>query len=160
MTTKECPACYQQIDAEAAECPNCKTILVSAAPLPPSQPSWRRIAGPALGGIAGMALYHWYAEPGDSAARNIVRQSLVAPSTAKFLKSDPVLTRDSWRLSLVVVDAQNQFGAMLRNTYCVVYEAKGNEYTWRKSTAMSPCSDPPTAVEIDLAKSENHWPKE
>lgn len=56
-----------------------------------------------------------------SAAQDIVLQSLRAPSTAKFVRGEcgaEKLADGSW-VAVVTVDAQNAFGAMLRERYRV-----------------------------------------
>ena len=55
--------------------------------------------------------------------RAIVLKHLKAPSTAKFV-TDEVLLRcsDGWTATRHVVDAQNAFGAMLRNNICAYFD--------------------------------------
>jgi hypothetical protein len=55
--------------------------------------------------------------------RAIVLKHLKAPSTAKFV-SDEVLLRcsDGWTATRHVVDAQNSFGAILRNNICAYFD--------------------------------------
>lgn len=66
------------------------------------------------------------------AAREFVRQELVAPSTAEFAPRDQSIVRNDGLEYYVTsyVDAQNAFGARLRKHYMVVLQDEGKN--WRK----------------------------
>jgi hypothetical protein len=58
-------------------------------------------------------------QTGCSAAKRAVLAQLKAPSTAKFESCDSTPVNPQTVLVSVTVDAQNSFGAMLRNRYLV-----------------------------------------
>lgn len=71
------------------------------------------------------------------ASKNIITKMLKAPGTAKFAESydkDVVMIYDSETNNYIVylwVDAQNSFGAMLRNYYKVTLKLSGDQTQWK-----------------------------
>jgi len=60
-------------------------------------------------------------------SREMVKEVLKAPSTAKFGNCNALITDDEIVIITSYVDAQNSFGAMLRNNYA--WHAKYDKYT-------------------------------
>ncbi len=71
-----------------------------------------------------------------STAKDIVRSQLKAPSTATFCsKSSATITHSGNKWTIKgYVDAENSFGAMLRNDFTVVITISGDEYTVNSCT--------------------------
>lgn len=69
----------------------------------------------------------------EAAAQTFIEQSLRAPSTAKYSQTNVAYVGDNEYLVRTVVDAQNGFGAMIRQTFLCRVRANpplgGNNWT-------------------------------
>lgn len=92
-------------------------------------------------------------------AVQLVEKNLKAPSTAKFLETRVLASQGNRYLIFVAVDAQNGFGAMLRNRYCVALElsADRKSFSYNTREAVQECSDPPRPVDLRLMMQTNDW---
>ena len=93
-----------------------------------------------------------------SAAKTLVYKNLKAPATARWA-STTVVARKSPRFVVhVLVDAQNDFGALIRSSYLVaVALEEGVQFSFSPMFGMQECSDPPSEAEIQAMKSLNKW---
>ena len=91
-------------------------------------------------------------------AEGMVRDMLMAPSTAKFPATRLLEQGPGRYLYFVPVDAQNSFGVYLREHYCVTFFVRedGTAY-WHKKYGVQTCRKTPEDSPIDLIKSLNSW---
>jgi hypothetical protein len=95
---------------------------------------------------------------GRAVAREFIEKNLRAPSTADV--NVRALTQSGdYAMFHVRVDAQNAFGAKVRENYCVavVADASGDWGSVPPNGAQK-CSDPPTLAEIAGVKRVSGWP--
>ncbi len=96
----------------------------------------------------------------EDALRTRVQKVLVAPASAQFREVRILEHSGSKYLGYVEVDAQNQFGAMLRNRWCIVVEIdpRQQQFYYGPEGSMMPCDgDNITKDVIAAAKGLNHW---
>jgi hypothetical protein len=99
----------------------------------------------------------------EATAQSLVQQYLKAPSTASFPETKIIDSKSSndttWNMLLVRTDAQNTFGAYIRSDFLVTfYNIKGDTISiYNKDNGVQRCSDPPTELEINLAKRYIGW---
>lgn len=95
-----------------------------------------------------------------AAAMTIVDGTLKAPSTADYDTFKVVAKQHPHYAVYMVVDAENSFGAKIRNHFIVVVELlKGDRFKYNKSNAVQTLSRPPDRMVIELAKTLNGWPE-
>jgi DNA-directed RNA polymerase subunit RPC12/RpoP len=95
----------------------------------------------------------------EATAFMIVKKYLKSPSTAQMVESNLIEHAGNKYLVFVAVDAQNSFGASLRESYLVTFKDEGGgKVSWKDLLSPYPCSDPPTSNEINAAKNLNDWP--
>lgn len=98
-------------------------------------------------------------EEGDT--KEIVDRFLVAPATAQY-RSVKIVERapGGYVLAEVTVDAQNKFGALIRNHYHVAfhYDPTGMKMLWQPEYAIQSLGNPATPTLLDVFKSLNGWP--
>jgi hypothetical protein len=94
-------------------------------------------------------------------AKRIFEQSITTPSTVKYISAELVFRRHEKRIVHLVADAQNPFGAMLRDGYCVSFQRHGHEATWNRLAAVTPCGiEPPGPKLLAIARAVNGWKDE
>lgn len=94
-------------------------------------------------------------------AETIILDGLKSPSTAKFSEGK-VLEKDSYGRALVTltVDAQNSFGAYLRNKYALViesYDKKTGEFTYRKNCIVDLDDGDLLKFTVEYLKQVSNW---
>ncbi|MBI2058849.1 MAG: hypothetical protein HYT87_03685 [Nitrospirae bacterium] len=83
-------------------------------------------------------------------AKKVVSEYLKAPSTARWVSASIADQAPPQYIVHVVVDAQNSFGAMIRNSYCVyVRLGEGGKLD---TSDPNECSTPPTPDELYVMK--------
>lgn len=93
----------------------------------------------------------------EGLARVVVDNFLKAPATAQYGEIN-ILERGpkGWMVAAVTVDAQNSFGALLRNHYYAVFRRKSADgVEWTKLRAVREISPFDTQAAIDALKEEN-----
>jgi len=106
----------------------------------------------------------------SSIAIQLVSQSLKSPSTAQFISTEVLyqkeVNNEIFYIVKTEVDAQNSFGAMIRDQYCVAFSQKKNEeegkFRYAQSSYIQSCNDNngrvPSSLIIDIMKTENNFP--
>ncbi len=95
-----------------------------------------------------------------SVAKELVKESLKAPSMAKFVDAEIIDKRGELYMVKVTMDAQNSFGAMIRGNFLVVVgvnASEPNRCNYYPDFAVQEVSTPPTDREIIVVKSLNRW---
>jgi hypothetical protein len=97
-----------------------------------------------------------------SGAEQLVSNTLVSPSSARFVSTTILEKRGNSYLIHTVVDANNLLGVTIRKSYCVVVDVVPPSWTIRynETFAVQECSRPPTDPEIIFVKLSNDWPVE
>jgi len=123
----------------------------------------------AAAGLVGAAWYAFDHQPTaeqaaeqrePAIAKELTLRALKAPATAKFVATRTIERLGADRLVQVQVDAQNGFGALVRNNLCVTFTmGAGGRYTFRSGAYAQECSNPPTPTELELIKDANLWGK-
>jgi hypothetical protein len=91
-------------------------------------------------------------------AKNIVKEKLIAPTTASFDNEKVLDRKTNLFLVYMTVDAQNIYGAKVRSYYLVVLEVLSNgTYHYNPTFAAQALSEPPDSMEIDATKYANNW---
>lgn len=91
-------------------------------------------------------------------AQDIVEKTLRSPSTASWVVRDVVAEQPPHYVVHIVVDAQNGFGATIRDSFLVALEVvDARNYKFQKFSAMIRSQDPPTPGQIATMKQAN-WP--
>ena len=88
-------------------------------------------------------------------AEDIITQNLKAPSTAKFINMRILERSGNWFLMAADVDAQNSFGAMIRNRFHIILRVEGERYHWKRQVAAIEGSF--TSSELETFKTINGW---
>jgi len=103
-------------------------------------------------------------------AKQLVRENLKSPSTAQFVNTEVIYHKEDqnfeYYIVKVQVDAQNSFGAMIRDQYCTAFSHNKNkeetQFTYTPNSSMQNCNDQngrvPSSLVIDIMKSENNYP--
>ena len=93
-------------------------------------------------------------------ARAVVLDNLKAPSTASFFETRVLEHRNKHYLVFVAVDAQNSFGAMIRNKFvCCVELAGGDKYYVNNQFGIQSVDGALTPEFLGVIKKVNHWPE-
>ena len=102
-----------------------------------------------------------YFERAENSAITMMERTLKAPSSAKYKKNEVIESKHPYYLVHVVVDAQNGFGAMIRDSFCVSVQLipYSKEFKYNKVHSVQKCSIDPTITEIDVMKKLNSWPE-
>jgi hypothetical protein len=102
-------------------------------------------------------------EPDEDIARRIaaqhVKQVLSNPDAAK-IKATKLLAADKlYYMFQVLIDAQNAFGATVRENFCVTVRINSNRtsYTYNEKYSIQKCSNPPSEDEIKVLRDLNDW---
>lgn len=94
-------------------------------------------------------------------AEKIVGETLLSPSSAKYSDERVIERKGNLFLVHLAVDAQNVYGAMIREYYLVVVELsdKGTfgSYFYKKSAAAQRFDRPPDDIGIHATKAVNRW---
>jgi len=91
-------------------------------------------------------------------ARKIVKEKLLAPTTATFDNEKVLERKGNLFLVYMTVDAQNVFGAKVRWHYLVVLEVlPDGTYYYNRTYAAQRLSEPPNEITIDIMKFVNSW---
>jgi hypothetical protein len=112
-----------------------------------SSSSSRRSSSPSMESLKYQAKSH---------AKDIVRENLKAPSTAKFSTVTILEQKRGHYLLQVDVDAQNSFGAMIRNNFMVILFLENN--TWKRNTAVCAVGEILYGEKLATFKVLNSWP--
>lgn len=144
-TARLCSRCSAELQATAAFCARCGQA-VAPPTLPPKKSNVRLFLILGVFGLLAtcVALAPKPQDPDQASpsernysaclmAQQFVERRLKAPSTAKFAScGDAKVTNDGYRehAVIVVVDAQNSFGAMIRSSYAVKLKYEGSS-NWR-----------------------------
>lgn len=147
-----CQRCGRTLDGTAIFCAGCGSML-TRSPDRPVRSAWEKAVIAVLVGVAFVGSLAWLlAVKGQAndpairererladlklsacyAAKGFVERRLKAPSTAKFPNCYDVAVADYSRpdyTMTLAVDAQNSFGAMLRNRYLITVRDEGAN--WR-----------------------------
>lgn len=130
---------------------------------------WNRSKWGLRGGWAVACVAAWFIVPrlfwtqedaAKEAVQELIAKHLKTPSTAKYI-STRVAERDEEQFIVhAVLDAQNEFGAMIRHSLCVSLKldpkSRGN-FKWYPASAVQDCTDPPRDFELEYVKSRNKW---
>lgn len=82
-------------------------------------------------------------------AEEFVKNTLKSPSTAKFVDNKMVYKKDHNYIVFVSVDAQNSFGATLRENYMVAFTLDANnKLNWDDKFGMQKASPNPSPEEV------------
>ncbi|MCL4809747.1 MAG: DUF4431 domain-containing protein [Thermoanaerobaculia bacterium] len=93
-----------------------------------------------------------------SAAKTLVFKNLKAPATARWVSATVVARKSPRFVVHVLVDAQNDFSALIRSSYLVAVALEGGEqFSFSPMFGMHECSDPPGEMEIQAMRSLNKW---
>lgn len=85
---------------------------------------------------------------------------LAAPSTAKWVERKVISHEGAYWQGHFVLDAQNQFGAMLRDKLCVVIETRGDgKVRWDRHFYVEEKCDADNAELLRLHRQMNGWGK-
>lgn len=130
---------------------------------------WGRSKWGLRGGWAAICLAAWFLIPrlfwtqedaAKEAAQELIAKHLKAPSTAKYISSRVVERDEDQFIVHAVLDAQNEFGAMIRHSFCVALKldpkSRGN-FRWYPASAVQDCGDPPRDFELKYVESMNKW---
>ena len=111
------------------------------------------------GGSAGAdALGYTENDRAISAAKTLVYKNLKAPATARWASATVVARKSPRFLVHVLVDAQNDFGALIRNSYLVAVALEGGEkFSFSPAFGLQECNNPPSEAEIQVMRSMNDW---
>lgn len=111
-------------------------------------------------GIAGYVIY--WSQPDQIDARHarlILGDTLKSPSTAQYVSIESIDRKDNWRFERVVVDSQNEFGAMVRSQICLVWHEDGDRIKWNKADGIQlDCPNMPGRELVDSIERLNGWP--
>lgn len=94
-------------------------------------------------------------------AKSMVSDKLRSPSTASWVVVQVVAEEYPHYVVHVVVDAQNAFGAAIRDSFLVAFEVVDSEtgkYRFNEYLGMIKSSNPPTPTEVTAMRASN-WPK-
>lgn len=86
-----------------------------------------------------------------------VKETLIAPATAKFVSVD-ILEQENfgntqYYFGYVVVDAQNKFGALIRNKFCVIVAHEEEKRAFRM-TGIDGVMECPTVPQTETERHE------
>jgi hypothetical protein len=98
-----------------------------------------------------------------SCAQTLIRQDLKCLATAEF-SDGKVVEKDKYGRALVTVtvDAQNGFGAYIRNRYAVVidsYDKKTGEFTYNRNAIIDLDNSELTDIGMEFLKISSNWDK-
>lgn len=119
-----------------------------------------------IGGTAAATISIWsQRRAAEDAARELreqaegmVRDKLMAPSTAKFPATNLIERGPGRYFYHVAVDAQNSFGVYLREHYCVIFFVKPDgTVRWHKKYGVQTCKSTPEESPLDTMKGLNSW---
>jgi len=91
-----------------------------------------------------------------STAKKIVLNACKSPTTANITEEKILERKGNLYLVQVTVDAQNAFGAVMRNYCLVVFELSGDTYYSTPHSVQS-FENEPSPFEISLTKDINGW---
>lgn len=96
------------------------------------------------------------------AAKTLVYESLRSPSTAQWVSARVIDSKHPKYLVHVVVDAQNAFGATIRDGFLAVVTIKsGDEFAYNQAFGLQKSGrGDPTQMEVDAMKQLNNWDKQ
>lgn len=118
----------------------------------------------AIGGVATYLLVRkppYGSEAADKLdARKIMEDSILSPATARNVEIKILAKRDNYRLAWVRVDAQNAFGAIVRQQLCVVWhsDGPGGLIHWRPNAIVNDCPEVMTEQQLQAIEVDNGWP--
>lgn len=128
--TKRCPQCSMDIPEDAYVCPYCRKSIKTK---PLTWLIFALIIVPFTATVISRATLSKKTDAEDTVkyrSRALVQTQLKAPSTAKFCSEDirkfDFGGADAYEIQ-GCVDAQNSFGAMIRNNYTIVLLKSGGE---------------------------------
>jgi hypothetical protein len=120
----------------------------------------------AVGGLLGLGAAGYFIYQGQpdqldaSMAKTILADTLTSPSTAHYVSFESIDRKKAWRFERVVVDSQNQFGAVVRNSLCLVWHIEGDQIRWNKSDGVQPeCPSLPDREYVHAIETLNGWPQ-
>lgn len=138
-------------------------------PPPPQKPWWRSVHRKALWLVIplGIAAQQWCARslsPTENALDEmkalLEKQYLAAPSTAKWIERKVLSHEGAYWQGHFVLDAQNQFGAMIRERLCIVVELRGDgQVRWNRRFFVEEKCDVDNANLLRLHRELNDWGK-
>lgn len=104
----------------------------------------RQLIGSMFAVVAALLLSACGVSP-DNGAATVIKKGLKSPSSYSQSSSKEVWSGkapDGNKAYVVRVeyDAQNGFGAMIRDCQYVAFRVKGDEVMWQRNTAMAPCN--------------------
>ena len=105
-------------------------------------------------------LYQEWMRP-KNAVKWAIEQTLVAPATAQYEKLE-ILEHEKqgandYYFAHVIVDAQNKYGALLRQKYCVIVMLTPDDYVTSKSSGVQECEEPPKPEDRKWQKERTGW---
>lgn len=81
-------------------------------------------------------------------AQKALLTKLKSPSTAKFVETKLLVNKKPYYIVYVSVDAQNSFGAVLRENYMVALTEENNKLNLGDLYGVQTCSSTPTSDEV------------
>jgi hypothetical protein len=92
-----------------------------------------------------------------SNASEIIKKSLRSPSSFSLVSGKEVWSGKNTEgnasyIVRVEYDAQNGFGATIRDCKLVAYNIKGDKFEWRTNSAMEACEDKPLFDETQMVE--------
>lgn len=94
-------------------------------------------------------------------AKTMVSDKLRSPSTASWVNVQVVAEEYPRYVVHVVVDAQNVFGAAIRDSFLVAFEVvdvETGKYRFNEYLALTKIANPPTPIDITAMRAAN-WPE-
>ena len=91
-------------------------------------------------------------------AKDFIRENLKAPSTAKFVDCEIAESKDTCFIVYAEVDAQNSFGANIRNYFLVYIEANGEITRSHPLVGIWGSDSRPSQQDLISFKRANLWP--
>jgi hypothetical protein len=93
-------------------------------------------------------------------AQRIVLENIKAPATARFSEQRVMYRHGPHVAVRLAVDAQNSFGALIREHYCVFFEyidCSAGQMNYSREAGFTTCGEWPTAAELATVAKLNGW---
>ena len=100
----------------------------------------------------------WLETKARSGAKYFIRENLKAPSSAKFVECEIVESKDTCFIVYAEVDAQNSFGANIRNYFLVYIETNGENTRSHPLVGVWGSDSRPSQQVLITFKRANAWP--
>jgi hypothetical protein len=101
-------------------------------------------------------------ERAKNSAKTLVLNNLKAPSTANFAESKILHQQHPWYQVLVFVDAQNSFGAYIRNSFvCTLKLEEGDKFTYNRVAGVQEMDQSMISLAgvLEGIRSASGWPE-